>query len=144
MGERIGLSHESLTSEIIAAAIRVHSELGPGLLESAYEACLAYELATEGIPFRRQAELPVRYRGTRVDAGYRIDFVVDDAVVVELKAIDSLAPIHEAQLLTYLRLSGYPVGLLMNFNVARLRDGIVRRILTHTPSPPPCPPRPPR
>lgn len=144
MAEKIGLRHESLTSAIIAAAIRVHRELGPGLLESAYEACLAYELATEGVPFRRQAELPVRYRDTHVDAGYRIDFVVDEAVVLELKAIESLAPIHEAQLLTYLRLSGYPVGLLMNFNVSRPRDGIVRRILTPNLVSPPCPPRPPR
>lgn len=144
MAEKIGLRHESLTSAIIAAAIRVHRELGPGLLESAYEACLAYELVAEGIPHRRQADLPVLYRGSRVDAGYRLDFVIDDAVVVELKSIEALAPIHEAQLLTYLRLSGYPVGLLMNFNVPRLRDGIVRRVLTPTQSPPPCPPRPPR
>lgn len=132
--------HEALTSKIIGAAICVHRELGPGLLESAYEACLAHELAEQGLAFRRQVSLPVRYRGIEVDAGYRLDFVVEDAVVVELKAVDALSPVHEAQLLTYLRLSAYHVGLLMNFNVARLRDGVIRRALTRTPSAPSTPP----
>ncbi len=125
--------HADLSSAIIGAAIRVHRELGPGLLESAYEACLAHEFACQGLPFKRQVALPVRYRGIEVDAGYRLDMVVADAVVLELKAVESLLPIHEAQLLTYLRLSGYSVGLLMNFNVPRLRDGIVRRVLTQSP-----------
>lgn len=146
--KKVVYEHEALTSKIIGAAICVHRELGPGLLESAYEACLAHELGEQGVTFRRQIALPVRYRGIEVDAGYRLDFVVEDAVVVELKAVDALSGVHEAQLLTYLRLSGYPVGLLMNFNVARLRDGVIRRALTRvtqthpTQSPPLRPLRP--
>lgn len=147
MEDRIGLLHESLTSSVIAAAIRVHRELGPGLLESAYEACLAHELLQESIPFARQVNLPIQYRGLRVDAGYRLDLVVADVVLVELKAVERTLPLHEAQLVTYLRLSGLSVGLLINFNVPRLRDGIIRRVLTSRPHPPvstPCSPRSPR
>lgn len=146
MAERIGLHHESLTSSVIAAAIRVHRELGPGLLESAYEACLTHELARDSIPHIRQVSQPVSYKGIAVDAGYRLDLVVADTVLVELKAVERVLPVHEAQLFTYLRLSGLPVGLLINFNVPRLRDGIVRRVLTSKPLPPvspPCSPRPP-
>lgn len=133
MEEASRYEHAELSSAIIGAAITVHRELGPGLLESAYEACLAHELTLQSIPHRRQAALPVRYRDVEIDAGYRLDFVVADAIVVELKAVDALSPVHEAQLLTYLRLSGYPVGLLINFNVRRLRDGVVRRVLTRSP-----------
>lgn len=141
------LHHGELTEKIISSAIQVHRTLGPGLLESAYEACFCHELTSRGIALRRQVELPIRYNGVLVDAGYRLDLVVDDRVVVELKSIDQLAPIHEAQLLTYLRLSGYPVGLLINFNVIKLTDGVIRRVMTKPPSAPgltprpPCPPR---
>ncbi len=118
-----------ITERVIGAAIEVHDNLGPGLLESAYEACLADELHRRQAQFERQVELPIEYKGRRISAGYRMDFVVEDQVVVELKCVDKILPIHEAQLLTYLRLAGKRVGLLINFNVKQLRDGIVRRIL---------------
>lgn len=119
-----------LTEAIIGAAIAVHRELGPGLLESTYEACLCHELGKLRIPFERQPPLPVRYDGISLDCGYRIDLIVDSRVILELKAIQHVEPIHEAQLMTYLRLSGLPVGLLINFNTLRLKDGITRRVLT--------------
>jgi len=122
--------HAELTGRIIGAAISVHRELGPGLLESAYEECLAFEMHAVGLDFARQISLPVVYRTHRLDCGCRLDFVVEDAVVLELKSIDKLAPIHEAQLLTYLRLSRKQVGLLINFNVPVLKDGVIRRALT--------------
>ena len=106
-----------------------HNALGPGLLESAYEECLAHELSQRGIPFDRQKPLPVVYRGLKLECGYRADFLVDGRVIVELKAVDALAPIHDAIVLTYLRMSGCKVGLLLNFNVAALRDGIKRLVL---------------
>ncbi len=118
-----------LTEEIIGAAIAVHRELGPGLLESAYQACMSRELSLRQIAFRSQVDLPVHYKGILLDCGYRIDFVVDDRVIVELKSVERLAPIHESQLLTYLRLSKLRVGLLINFNVPILPKGIVRRVL---------------
>ena len=121
--------HADLTEAVLAAAFEVHSALGPGLLESAYEACLAHELGCRGLRCRRQVELPVRYKDEFVDAGYRIDLLIEEAVVVELKATDKLQPINEAQLLTYLKLSGNRVGLLLNFNTIHLRDGIKRRVL---------------
>ncbi|HET6453533.1 MAG TPA: GxxExxY protein [Armatimonadota bacterium] len=123
------LYHEEITERIIAAAIDVHRALGPGLLESAYQACLARELELSGIPFEREKPLLVRYRGIEVDCGYRLDFIVEGKVIVELKTVDSLEGIHEAQLLTYLKLTGCKVGLLINFNVPLLRNGIVRRVL---------------
>lgn len=123
------LEHEALTERIIGASIKVHRALGPGLLESFYEVCLAHELAKAGVPFERQVELPVVYDGHRLDAGFRIDLLVDRTVIVELKAVEKLLPLHEAQLMTYLRLSGQRVGLILNFNVPALRNGIVRRIL---------------
>jgi GxxExxY protein len=113
------------TAEIISAAIEVHKELGPGLLESAYEACLAYELSDRGFNVQSQVEQPVVYRGLHMDCGYRIDLLVDD-VVVELKAVDSLNAVHKAQVLSYLKLSGCRVGLLINFNVKLLKDGVQR------------------
>jgi GxxExxY protein len=125
------LVHAELTNQIIGAAITVHDSLGPGLLESTYEACLAQELASRGCNVRRQEMLPVFYRGIRIDAGYRIDLLVDDQVIVELKAVDRVLPIHESQLLTYLRLTTEQVGLLINFNVLRLHEGVIRRVLTH-------------
>jgi GxxExxY protein len=125
----LALLHEHVTQSIIAAAVEVHRHLGPGLLESAYEACLVHELMSRGVELERQLELPVEYKGVRLDAGYRLDIVVARTVVVEIKAVDTLAPVHEAQLLTYLRLSGLRVGLLINFNVPMLRDGIKRRVI---------------
>ena len=118
-----------LTHNIIGAAMEVHKALGPGLLESAYEECLCRELALQNIPFERQRPLPVVYKGMRLDAGYRLDIVVANQVVVELKAVEILLPIHEAQLLTYLKLGGWSVGLLINFNVTVLKNGIRRRVL---------------
>ena len=123
------LVHERLTEQVIGAAIRVHQALGPGLLESAYEACLAHELAQQSLSFERQVEIPIVYEGCSLDCGFRIDLLVQDKVVVELKAIQKLMPIHEAQLMTYRRLSGKKVGLLINFNVLRLKDGIMCRVL---------------
>jgi GxxExxY protein len=121
--------HEELTEAILGAAIEVHRALGPGLLESAYHECLCHELALRGIEFKRQVDLPVVYKGIRLDCGYRMDIVVEDTVVLELKCVDAILPIHEAQLITYLKLSGKRVGLLINFNVPVLKDGIRRRIL---------------
>lgn len=118
-----------LTEMIIGAAIEVHRELGPGLLESAYEAALAHELALCGVRFARQKEMPVRYKGFLIEVGYRIDLLVEEQVVVELNAVTEMHPIYEAQLITYLRLSGLRVGLLINFNVPRLKEGIIRRIV---------------
>jgi GxxExxY protein len=123
------LLEEETTQHIIAAAIEVHKKFGAGLLESAYEACLFHELTLRGLRVQRQVALPIEYKGVKLECGYRIDMVVEDAVLVELKAIDKLLPIHEAQLMTYLRLSGKRVGLLINFNVTRLVDGIVRRVI---------------
>jgi GxxExxY protein len=117
-----------LTEIIIGAAIEVHKALGPGLLESAYEQCLCHELRLRGVQFERQRDLPISYKGVQLDCGYKLDLVVENIVVVELKSVDSLHPIHEAQLLTYLRLGGWNVGLLLNFNVAVLKDGIRRRV----------------
>ena len=123
------LMHADLTGEVIAAAVEVHRELGPGLLESAYHACLCHELATRRIDFRTEVALPVDYKNIHLDCGYKMDLVVAGKIAVELKSVDKILPIHQAQLLTYLRISGMRVGLLINFNVRMLRDGIVRRIL---------------
>lgn len=117
-----------ITEEIIGAAMAVHRELGPGLLESAYEACLVFELAELGLKVERQKSLPLEYRGIEVDCGYRIDILVDGRVIVEIKAVEKLQPIHKAQLLSYLKLSGCKVGLLMNFNVRVLKNGIKRLV----------------
>lgn len=118
-----------LSSSIIGAAIEVHRALGPGLLESAYEQCLAREFSLRDIPFELQKSLPVHYKGTRLDCGYRLDFLVAEMVVVEVKAIDALLPIHQAQLLSYLKLGGWKLGLLINFHVPLLREGIKRVVL---------------
>ncbi len=118
-----------ITEKIIGAAIAVHKELGPGLLESAYEACLIYELVQSGLRVESQKALPVSYRGVQIDCGYRIDLLVENQIILELKAIEKIEPIHEAQLLSYLKLSGYKVGLLINFNVKLLRNGIRRFVL---------------
>ncbi|PWH14990.1 MAG: GxxExxY protein [Anaerolineae bacterium] len=118
-----------ITEKIIGAAIEVHRVLGPGLLESAYEACLIYELTRRGLKVEQQKPLPVVYKDVRLDIGYRLDLLVEDSVIVELKAVEQLLPIHEAQLISYLKLSGYRLGLLINFNVLILKDGIRRRAL---------------
>ncbi len=118
----------NVTSGIIGAAIDVHRALGPGLLESAYEACLAYELIQREMKVEQQKPLPLIYRDVQLDCGYRIDLLVDDAVTLEIKSVDSLAPIHQAQLFSYLKLSGCAVGLLINFNVKLLKQGIVRMV----------------
>jgi GxxExxY protein len=115
-----------LTGEVIGAAIEVHKTLGPGLLESAYEECLCRELELRSIPYERQKELPIEYKGVEFDCGYRLDVVVADKLILELKAFESLQPIYEAQLLTYLKLTGTKVGLLINFNMPVLKDGIKR------------------
>ena len=120
---------EELTEQILGAAIEVHKQLGPGLLESAYEECLCHELHLRGLHFERQISLPVEYKGIKLDCGYRIDVVVEDAVVLELKTVDRILPVHEAQLLTYLTLTGKKVGFIINFNVAMLTQGIVRKVL---------------
>jgi GxxExxY protein len=118
-----------ITRDIIGAAIEVHRYLGPGLLESAYHRCLARELMVRSIPFQWEWPLPLEYKGMRLECGYRVDLLVAGSVVVEVKAIDAIAPVHEAQLLTYLRLGGWHVGLLINFNVVVLKNGIRRRVL---------------
>jgi len=132
--DTIAMRIDDVTEQIIGAAIAVHRELGPGLLESTYEACLAYELAERGLRFERQKALPVVYRNVKVDCAYRIDFVVENVVLVELKSVENLDGIHTAQMLTYLKLSGLNVGLLINFNVPLLRHGLRRFVLQYNPS----------
>jgi len=117
---------DPLTGMVIGLAIDVHRALGPGLLESTYEACLSKEFADHGVKFGRQVALPVTYKGEVIDCAHRIDFKIEDRLLVELKSVDRLQPIHEAQLLTYMRLSGIGTGLLMNFNVRVLKDGLKR------------------
>jgi GxxExxY protein len=119
-------ANDLLTESIIGFAIEVHRQLGPGLLESAYEECLCYELRQSGLGFRRQVPLPVIYKSIRLDCGYRLDVVVEEQVILELKTVERLMPIHEAQILTYLKLSGLHTGLLLNFNSAVLKDGMRR------------------
>ena len=123
------MKFDDLSNTVIGCAIEVHRELGPGLLESAYERCLAYELQQEKIPFKLQVDLPVDYKRMRLDCGYRIDVLVGDRLIVELKSVEQLLKIHEAQILTYMKLSGVGVGLLINFNVDVLRKGIRRFVL---------------
>ncbi len=120
-----------LATSIIGAAIEVHTALGPGLLESAYEACLGYELMARGLSVEQQKPLPLVYKEVRLDCGYRLDLLVEQAVIVEIKSVDALAPIHSAQLLSYLKLSGCHLGLLINFNVERLKNGGIQRIAYH-------------
>ena len=123
------VERDPLTEKVIGLAIEVHRALGPGLFESAYEACFCYELKANEVPHRRQVPLPVSYKTIELDCGYRMDVVIDDRLIVELKTVDKLLPIHDAQLLTYLKLSGIRTGLLLNFNTAVLKDGIRRLVL---------------
>jgi GxxExxY protein len=118
----------SITEQIIGAAIEIHRALGPGLLESAYLACLLFELGQRGLQCRSEVSLPVVYKGVRLDCGYRIDLIVEETVIVELKAVEKLLPVHDAQLITYLKLTGKPIGLLINFNVPLLKDGVRRLV----------------
>ncbi len=117
---------DNLTEQIIGAALKIHRALGPGLLESAYEACLAYELVDGGLPVELQKPVPLDYRGVHLDCGYRLDLLVADTVIIEIKAVQSVEPIHRAQLLSYLKLMRKPVGLLINFHVQMLKSGIQR------------------
>jgi GxxExxY protein len=137
--------NDPLTEKVIGLAIEVHRQLGPGLLESAYEECLCYELAHAGFAFRRQVALPIVYKSVRLDCGYRLDVVVENRLILELKTVERLMPIHEAQVITYMRLSGVPTGLLLNFNAVVLKHGIRRLMLSGpttgrdlTVSPPHC------
>jgi GxxExxY protein len=123
------MTDNDITHEIIGAAIEVHKRLGPGLLESAYEECFAHELRLRNLRVVRQVGVPVVYKETKLECGYRIDLLVEGRIVVELKSVESLAPIHEAIILTYLRLSGHKIGLLINFNMAILKDGVRRFIV---------------
>jgi len=125
----VELIEGGLTDRIIGAAIAVHKALGPGLLESAYEACLCHELRLLGLRFKREIDIPAEYKGVKLDCAYRLDLLVEGKVIVEVKSVETLLPIHEAQLLTYLRLAGKRVGLLINFNVPVLKKGIIRRVL---------------
>lgn len=118
-----------ISYDIIGCAFKVHSELGPGLLESTYETCIEYELLQLGYMVERQKALPVIYNEVKLDAGYRIDILVENKVVIEIKSVEAINPIHEAQLLTYLKLSGCKLGLLINFNVTDLKKGIIRRVM---------------
>ena len=120
------MTENELSKEIIGAAIEVHKVLGPGLLESAYEACLEYELGKRSLAVKKQVPMPLRYDGLRLDIGYRLDLVVEDAVVIELKSVQQLLAIHTAQLLSYLRAGDYRIGFLLNFNTVHMRDGIKR------------------
>ena len=123
------MTDNELTHEIIGAAIEVHKNLGPGLLESTYEECLSHELSQRGIPFERQKPIPVIYKGVKLDCGYRLDLLVADRVILELKSVETLAPIHDSIMITYLKLSEHRIGLLMNFNVQILKEGIKRLVV---------------
>ena len=125
----VGMERDRLSDRVIGLAIAVHRELGPGLLESAYEACLAYELDQARILYQRQVALPVSYKDVELDCGYRLDLLIDGALIVELKTVEAVTRLHKAQLLTYLRLSRLPTGLILNFNAATLKDGIHRMVL---------------
>jgi GxxExxY protein len=123
------MEFDVLSREVIGAAIEVHRSLGPGLLESAYEGCLAHELSLRGIPFQRQLDLPLDYKGFSVTCGYRIDLLVNDSIVIEIKSVEMLKQVHVAQLLTYMKLGEWPIGLIINFNTPVLRSGIRRLVL---------------
>ena len=123
------LLYEDLTNKIIIAAIEVHKILGPGLLESAYEECFVYELIKMGLSVKQQLMIPIKYKNIKLKIKYRLDLLIEDKVIIELKSVEKLTPVHEAQLITYLKLSGYRVGLLINFNEKLLANGIMRRII---------------
>jgi GxxExxY protein len=120
------MTENEIGHSVITTALKVHSGVGPGLLESAYEACLVHELTKQGLAVRRQVMIPIRYEDLAIDNAYRVDLLVNDCVVIELKALESILPVHRAQLLSYLRLGGFKLGYLLNFHVAHMRDGIMR------------------
>lgn len=126
---RLDATTSPLTDKVIGLAIEVHKVLGPGLLESAYQECLCHELSVNGLAYERQVPLPINYKDVRLDCGYRVDIIVERTLLLELKAIETLLPVHKAQLLTYMRLAGIKVGFLMNFNVPVLKNGLVRMVL---------------
>ena len=128
-GAAVGAVNSALNQWVIGCAVEVHRALGPGMLESAYEQCLAYELSAAGIGFKRQHAVPVTYKNIRLECGYRVDFLIEQELILELKSVDRLTDLHRAQLLSYLRSSGLRSGLLLNFNATRLRDGLVRVVL---------------
>jgi len=123
------MKFDQLSNQVIGCALEVHRYLGPGLLESTYEQCLAHELKIMGIPFELQYPVPVEYKGIKLNCGYRIDMLIDNAIVVELKSVEKILPIHQAQLLTYMKLSNVSIGLLINFNVELIKNGIRRMVL---------------
>ena len=127
--EHEGPFRESLARTVVAAGLEVHRTLGPGLLESAYERCFAFELNARNLGFCRQAALPIRYKGVTLDAGFRLDIMVENTIIVEIKAVDALTRVHEAQLLTYLKLSGRRIGFLMNFNAPLFKQGLSRLVV---------------
>jgi GxxExxY protein len=122
------LIHKEITEKVLGAAVEVHRHLGPGLLESAYEACLCHELDLRGLTYESQVKMPLEFKGLKIDGAYRLDLIVEGKIVIELKSVDALLPVHEAQLMTYLKLSGMKVGFLMNFNMPTLKEGIIRRV----------------
>ena len=123
------MEFDELSNRVIGCALEVHRNLGPGLLESAYEQCLARELTLANIPFRKQTAMPVEYKGIKLDCGYRVDFLVDGKLIIEIKSVDELTGVHQAQLLTYMKLMKVPIGLLVNFNVALLKKGVKRLVI---------------
>jgi GxxExxY protein len=123
------MKFDKLSNQVIGCALEVHRHLGPGLLETTYEQCLAHELTNAGIPLKLQHPLPVKYKGIKLDCGYRVDLFIDKTIIVELKSVDKVLPVHQAQLLTYMKLSGISIGLLMNFNVKYMKHGIKRMVL---------------
>lgn len=125
---------DDVTHQVIGAAMAVHTAVGPGLLEKAYDACLYHELSLTGLQFEHQLKLPVMYRSTKIDAGFRVDYLVENCVLLELKAVEKLHPVHRAQMLSYLKLTGLTVGLLVNFNVVHMRDGVRRVVNGYDPS----------
>lgn len=131
------MDFDSVSYQVIRAALRVHSQLGPGLFEAVYKACLGHELQKAGLKVVAEVALPVIYDGVQLEIGYKIDLLIEDALIIELKAVESLAPLHRAQLITYLKLANKEVGLLINFNTPHLRQGIVRIVNSRPPSRPP-------
>ena len=129
MVKRNLMEFDELSGKVIGCVIEVHKNMGPGLLESAYERCLSYELTAKGLRHETQKEQPIDYKGLKLDAGYRIDLIVENGVIIELKSVEKILPIHEAQILTYMKLAGIKVGLLINFNVIKVKDGIKRFVL---------------
>jgi GxxExxY protein len=134
MRNRRAMMIDEVTRQVIHAAMEVHTAVGAGLLEKAYDSCFYCELAKTGLRFEHQVNLPVMYRGTKIEAGFRVDYVVERCVLVELKAVEMLRPVHSAQVLSYLKLTGLTIGLLINFNVVHLRDGIRRLVNNYNPT----------